>query len=29
MATDKVWAIQAPGRKSLQIWTAKKRKWDD
>lgn len=29
MATDKVWAVQAPGRKALQIWNAKKRQWDE
>lgn len=28
MSTDKVWAIQAPGRKALQIWNAKKKSWD-
>lgn len=29
MATDKVWAIQAPGRNALQIWNVKKKQWDD
>lgn len=29
MATDKVWAVQAPGRKALQIWISKKRQWDE
>ena len=29
MATDKVWAVQAPGRKALQIWVAKKKIWDE
>jgi hypothetical protein len=29
LATDKVWAVQAPGRKALQIWTAKKKQWDE
>lgn len=29
MATDKVWAVQAPGRKALQIWNAKKKQWDE
>lgn len=28
MATDKVWAVQAPGRKALQIWNIKKKQWD-
>lgn len=28
MATDKVWAVQAPGRKALQIWNTKKKQWD-
>jgi hypothetical protein len=29
LATDKVWAVQAPGRKALQIWTSKKKVWDE
>lgn len=29
MATDKVWAVQAPGRKALQIWNSKKKQWDE
>lgn len=29
LATDKVWAVQAPARKALQVWNAKKRQWDE
>ena len=29
LATDKVWAVQAPGRRALQIWNVKKKQWDD
>lgn len=29
LATDKVWAVQAPGRKALQIWNNKRKQWDD
>jgi len=29
LATDKVWAVQAPGRKAVQIWVAKKKQWDE
>lgn len=28
MATDKVWAVQAPGRRALGIWKTNKKKWD-
>ena len=28
LATDKVWAVQAPGRRALSIWKGKKSKWD-
>jgi hypothetical protein len=27
LATDKVWAVQAPGRKALTIWKNKKNEW--
>ena len=29
LATDKVWAVQAPGRKALAIWRSKKKVWDE
>ena len=28
MATDKVWAVQAPGRRAIAIWKNNKKKWD-
>ena len=28
LATDKVWAVQAPGRRAIGIWKAKKKEWD-
>jgi hypothetical protein len=27
LATDKVWAVQATGRKALTIWRKKKEEW--
>jgi hypothetical protein len=29
LATDKVWAVQATGRKALNIWKAKKKEWEN
>lgn len=28
LATDKVWAVQATGRKALNIWKNKKKEWE-
>lgn len=28
LATDKVWAVQATGRKALNIWKAKRKEWE-
>lgn len=29
LATDKVWAVQATGRKALLIWKKKKEEWEN
>lgn len=29
LATDKVWAVQATGRKALSIWKNKKKEWEE
>ena len=28
LATDKVWAVQATGRKALSIWKKKRKEWE-
>ena len=28
LATDKVWAVQATGRKALNIWKKKRKEWE-
>lgn len=28
LATDKVWAVQATGRKALTVWKNKKKEWE-